>query len=126
WFGNDLPMVALDWFANTSYDRVYGYLDSSGVYGEALGQNFSAFGKDEFDPLINAAVSATSDSVAEKLYKEISLKAYEDAIMIWLIQPSRQLVYRDWLHGLYPTNYNPSYSKDLHFYGLSCPSRQIG
>ncbi len=115
---NNIPMIALDWFANTSYDRVYGYLDSSGVYGEALGQNFKEFAKKEFDPLINAAVSATSDSVAEKIYKEISLKTYEDAIMIWLIQPSRQLVYRDWLHGLYPTNYNPSYSKDLHFYGL--------
>lgn len=115
---NQFPMVALDWFNSTSYGRVYGYLASTGIYGRALGKKFRSLMKKEFDPLISAAVAATNNSVAEKIYKEIGMKAYNDAIMIWLIQPSRKLVYRDWLHGLYPTNYNPNWDKELLFYDL--------
>jgi peptide/nickel transport system substrate-binding protein len=115
---NELPMIALDWFGTSSYDRVYGYLSSHGVYGIALGKKFRDFAQKEFDPLINAAVSATNASEAEKVYKEIGMKTYEQAVMIWLIQPSRQLVYRDWLKGLYPDNYNPFRDKDLVFYNL--------
>ncbi len=115
---NDIPLIALDWFGTSSYDRVYGYLSSHGVYGLALGEKFREFARKEFDPIINAAVSAPTLEEAEKIYKEIGMKTYEQAIMIWLIQPSRQLVYRDWLKGLYPDNYNPFRDKDLVFYHL--------
>ncbi len=117
--GNEIPMIALDWFGTSSYNRVYGYLSSHSVYGLALGHNFRALARKDFDPLINAAVAATNTNEAQKIYKEISMKVYNQAVMIWLIQPSRQLVYKDWLKGLYPANYNPFRDKDLIFYNLS-------
>ncbi len=116
---NKTPLIALDWFSTSSYNRVYGYLSSHGVYALALGQKFREFLQKEFDPLINAAVSAPSLSEAEKIYQEIGTKVYKQALMIWLIHPSRRLVYRSWLKGLYPANYNPFRTKSLIFYNLS-------
>lgn len=116
---NETPMIALDWFGTSSYNRVYGYLSSHSVYGLALGHNFRVLARKDFDPLINAAVAATNVNEAQKIYKEIGMRVYNQAVMIWLIQPSRRLVYRDWLKGLYPANYNPFRDKDLVFWSLS-------
>ncbi len=116
---NEIPLIALDWFSTSSYNRVYGYLSSHGVYALALGQKFREFAQKEFDPLINAAVSAPNLNEAKKIYQEIGMKVYKQALMIWLIHPSRRLVYRKWLKGLYPENYNPFRTKDLVFYNLS-------
>jgi len=76
---NKIPLIALDWFGTSSYDRVYGYLSSHGVYGLALGEKFRELARREFDPLINAAVSASSTKEAEKIYKEIGMKTYQES-----------------------------------------------
>ncbi len=116
---NKTPLITLDWFSANSYNRVYGYLSPSGVYALALGHEFRVFTQKNFAPLINAAVSATSLGKAQKIYQKINMKVYDQAMMIWLIQPSRRLVYRSWLKGLYPENYNPFRDKNIIFHNLS-------
>ncbi len=115
-----LPIYALDWFADYAgpYDFAYPYLSSTGPYGASLGKNFISLAKKEFDPLINKSMKVTDPSERQKIYEEINLKAYKYATMLWLIQPSRQIIYRSWLKGLYPDNYNPMFNKELLFYKL--------
>ncbi len=115
-----MPIFALDWFADYAgpYDFAYAYLASTGPYGASLGKNFIELAKKEFDPLINESMKVVEPTKRQEIYKELNLKAYKYATMLWLIQPSRQIVYRSWLKGLYPDNYNPMFNKELLFYKL--------
>ncbi len=115
-----MPIYALDWFADYAgpYDFVYPYLDSNGPYGASLGKNFISLAKKEFDPLVTESMKVTDPAKRQKIYEELNLLSYKYATMMWLIQPSRQIISRRWLKGLYPDNYNPMFNKELLFYKL--------
>ncbi len=115
-----LPMYTLDWFADYAgaYDFVFPYLQSNGIYGASLGQNFIDLAKKEFDPLIGQAMQTADPAQQLKIYEQISNLSYQYAAMLWLIQPVSKIIYRDWLKGLYPYNFNQMFNKQIIFYNM--------
>ena len=113
-----LPYFMTGWFADypDADDFVYPFLYSTGYYGLTLGKGYQELAKKVFDPLINEAEDTTNVQQRLKLYKELSVKAYDEAAIMWLFQPLGNHVQRTWVKGWY---YNPMLRGMENFYALS-------
>lgn len=113
-----LPYFMTGWFADypDADDFVYPFLYSTGYYGLTLGKGYQELAEKVFDPLIDQAENTTDVQERLKLYKELSVKAYDEAAIMWLFQPLGNHVQRTWVHGWY---YNPMLRGMEDFYALS-------
>ena len=113
-----LPYFMTGWFADypDADDFVYPFLYSTGYYGLTLGKGYQELAKKVFDPLIDEARSITNIQERLKIYKELSVKAYDEAAIMWLYQPLGNHVQRSWIKGWY---YNPMLRGMIDFYALS-------
>ncbi len=113
-----LPYFMTGWFADypDADDFVYPFLYSTGYYGLTLGKGYQKLAEKVFDPLIDQAEDTTSVQERLKFYKELSVKAYDEAAIMWLYQPLGNHVERTWVHGWY---YNAMLRGMEDFYTLS-------
>ncbi len=101
-----LPLFIVGWLAdfpdphNFAVPFVASYGTFSGWQGEYMVENIF---KPYFDELVAAGMATTDQAERAKIYYEISKRAHEFAIDIWLPQAYGVRVVRDWLQG-FPFN----------------------
>ncbi len=91
------------------------FLRSDGTFGGFKGESYIEWAKENIDDLINRGVTITNPVEREKIYKELQQIPYEQALDIYLYQPTEHYVMRDWVKGWY---YDPILAPGLYFYDL--------
>ncbi len=86
WWGNDYPDPDNDAFP---------FMHSQGYYSSKQGFN-------KYDQLVEKGASTLDPTVRKEVYFELQKLAFEDAIDVFLIQPTQWHVAREWLKGWYP------------------------
>ncbi len=118
-FAGRLPFFVMGWTADypDAYDFAQPFLSSFGTYGNFLGDNFKKFAVKELNPLIVASMKTSVPEERAKIYKELTQKAHDYAVELYMVQPMDHHVQRTWVKGWY---YNPmSLMAGLDFYKLS-------
>ena len=118
-FAGRLPFFVMGWTADypDAYDFAQPFLSSFGTYGNFLGDNFRKFATKELNPLIVASMKTSVPEERAKIYKELTQKAHDYAVELYIVQPMDHHVQRTWVKGWY---YNPmSLMAGLDFYKLS-------
>ncbi len=118
-FAGRLPFFVMGWTADypDAYDFAQPFLSSFGTYGNFLGDSFRKFATKELNPLIVASMKTSVPEERAKIYKELTQKAHDYAVELYIVQPMDHHVQRTWVKGWY---YNPmSLMSGLDFYKLS-------
>ena len=118
-FAGRLPFFVMGWTADypDAYDFAQPFLSSFGTYGNFLGDNFKKLATKEFNPLIVASMKTSVPEKRAKIYRELTQKAHDYAVELYIVQPMDHHVERTWVKGWY---YNPmSLMAGLDFYKLS-------
>lgn len=118
-FAGRLPFFVMAWTADYpgAYDFAQPFLSSAGTYGKFMGSSFTELSKKEFDPLIVSSMKTTVPEEVSKIYADLAQKAHDDAVELYMVQPTAHQVQRSWIHGW---NYNPmSLTGGIDFYKLS-------
>ncbi len=91
------------------------FLRSDGTYGGFKGDVYIKWAEENIDPLIAKGVTATDPAVREEIYKELQQISYEEALDIYLYQPTGNYVFRDNVKGF---AYDAINEPNLYFYQL--------
>lgn len=113
--GRRIPLFVTGWRADfpDAHNFVQPYMHSQGAY--AVRQSLSKVAN--YDDLIMAAAREIDNEKRAELYKELQLKAYEDAIDIFLIDPTDRIWQRTWVNNW---TYNPMWPGiPRYLYGVS-------
>jgi len=95
------------------HNWVHAYLHSQGNYSRTI--NMAEEMVAEYDALIEQAASLTTLEERRPLYEQLQLKAQQDAVAIWLFQPTSYHHLQTWIKGFY---FNPAVPFD-YVYALS-------
>jgi len=100
-----LPIHVGSWVEDfhDPHNWVYGFLHSEGLWSGTF--NLPEDVATEYDALIERAASLTTLEERRPLYEQLQLKAQEDAVAIWLVQPVTYGHLQTWIKGFY---YNPA------------------
>ncbi|MFP4370635.1 MAG: ABC transporter substrate-binding protein [Halanaerobium sp.] len=98
------------------HNFVVPFLGSDGTYGGFKGEDYVSYAEENIDPLIEEAVSLTDPDEREEIYRELQQISYDQAIDMYLYQPTAQVVMKDWVKGWY---YDPIRDPGQYFYDLS-------
>jgi peptide/nickel transport system substrate-binding protein len=110
----ELPTFVGGWIGDfpDPHNWVNAYLHSQGDFSHAI--NMPEEIAAEYDALIEAAASRTKVEERRPLYEQLQLKAQEDAVVIWLVQPVNRAHLQRWIQGFSYTSEWANY-----IYGLS-------
>ncbi|MFP4016390.1 MAG: ABC transporter substrate-binding protein [Halanaerobiales bacterium] len=114
---NKFTLGFIAWGADYAdpHNFVVPFLRSDGTYGGFKGEDYTEWAKENADPIIEEAITTTDPDEREKIYEELQTMVYENAVDIYLYQPSAQVVMRDWVEGWY---YDPIRDPGIYFYDL--------
>jgi peptide/nickel transport system substrate-binding protein len=114
---NKFTLGFIAWGADYAdpHNFVVPFLRSDGTYGGFKGENYIEWAQENIDPLIEEGISTTNPDEREEIYKELQNMAYENAVDMYLYQPSAQVIMRDWVEGWY---YDPIRDPGMYFYDL--------
>jgi peptide/nickel transport system substrate-binding protein len=112
------PMWILEWNADypDPHNMAYPILHPTGFYGSALGAAYHEWANKELAPLLDQGVSEFDPAKREALYQEICKRAEDNAVIVFLYQPTRVHVEREWVRGWF--NNAITESAGRHFYLL--------
>ena len=112
------PMWILEWNADypDPHNMAYPILHPTGFYGAALGAAYHTWAKENMSPLLEQAVSEFDPKKREALYQEACKRAEDNAVIVFLYQPTRVHVEREWVKGWF--NNAITESAGRHFYLL--------
>ena len=109
-----MPAFILGWLADypDPHNFIYTFYHSRGDYGKYYGKPYKVFaqkpqaffGGKSLDEVIEEAAEELNPEKRQKLYEEIQLFAFDNALGIPIYQPVGIRVHRSWLKGWY---YNP-------------------
>lgn len=99
-----------------SHNFAVPFLRSDGTYGGFKGDVYIKWAEENIDPLIGDAVSSSDPAVRADIYKELQQISYDQALDIYLYQPTGNYVFRDNVKGFV---YDPINEPNLYFYALS-------
>ncbi|MCF8002249.1 MAG: ABC transporter substrate-binding protein [Halanaerobiales bacterium] len=104
-----LPLQIGGWLADfpDPHNFVQPFLHSQGYYGAKRGENYQEWAKENVDPLIDEGISELDRSKREGIYKELQSIAHEQAIDVWIDQPTGARIQRNWVKGWYPNPMRP-------------------
>jgi len=108
-----LPIYVGGWLEDfhDPHNWVQPFLHSQGAYGRVI--NMPEDMAAEYDAMIEEAASLTDPDARREIYEELQLKAQEDAVVIWMYQPTDRYQFQEWINGFY---YNPAYSDQAYSY----------
>lgn len=114
---NKFTLGFIAWGADyaDAHNFVRPFLSTDGTYGGFKGESYQKFAKENIDPLIEKAISSTDPEKRREIYSELQNIAYENAIDMYLYQPTAHIVMRDWVKGWY---YDPIRDPGQYFYSL--------
>lgn len=112
------PMWGLEWNADypDPHNMAYPILHPTGFYGSALGKAYHDWAYKTIAPLLDEGVKEFDQAKREEIYKKIGQLAEENAVILFLYQPTRIHVERDWVKGWF--NNAITESTGRHFYLL--------
>jgi len=112
------PMWGLEWNADypDPHNMAYPILHPIGFYGSALGKAYHDWAYKNMAPLLDAGVKEFDMAKRKQIYRQIGETAEENAVLLFLYQPTRIHVERDWVHGWF--NNAITESAGRHFYLL--------
>jgi peptide/nickel transport system substrate-binding protein len=107
-----LPIFVDGWIEDfhDPHNWVYASLHSQGAWSD-MPEELAV----EYDALIERAASLVTLEERRPLYEQLQLKAQQDAVAIWLLQPLGYRHLQTWIKGFY---YNPAMAYD-YVYALS-------
>ncbi len=91
------------------------FLRSDGTYGGFKGDVYIKWAEKNIDPLIAKGVTATDPAVRADIYAELQQISYEEALDIYLYQPTGNYVFRENVEGF---AYDAIAEPNLFFYHL--------
>ncbi|MFP4016461.1 MAG: ABC transporter substrate-binding protein [Halanaerobiales bacterium] len=91
------------------------FLRNDGTFSGFKGESFKEWAKENTDPLIAEAVSTADPEERAELYAKLQQIAYDEALDIYLYQPTGHYVFRDNVKGFV---YDPINEPNLNFYDL--------
>ncbi|MBA7486894.1 Heme-binding protein A [subsurface metagenome] len=118
-FAGKLPMFTDGWGDDyLDPDNVITtHMASYGLCSQTYGAPYIEFAKKNVDPLCDKAAISTNPEERTELYKQLLKIAHDQAISIYLFQPTGNHVERTWVKGWH---YNPIIlGWGVDFYGLS-------
>jgi len=95
------------------------YMGSQGLIGASFGEAYREFAKKNVDPLIEKGLKETDPAKRAEIYEELTKIAHDQAISIYIYQPSSYHVQRDWVRGWYYNPIRPNGSDSADLYSLS-------
>jgi peptide/nickel transport system substrate-binding protein len=100
-----LPIYVDGWFEDfhDPHNWVHAFLHSQGAWSYVIHMPEEVAA--EYDALIERAASLVTVEERRPLYEQLQLKAQEDAVAIWLFQPTSYQHLQTWIKGFY---YNPA------------------
>ncbi len=112
-----LPMYAVGWGGAVAdpYYFAQPFYASSGTLGSFLGKAYVDWAKSNMDPLVRESMETLDASKRAKIYRELNVKAYNNALYLWLSQPLAFEVQRKEVKGW---TFNPT-RPGIDFYELS-------
>jgi len=117
-FAGKLPMFCDGWAGDTcAHGVINSHMASYGLCSQTYGTSYLEFAKKNVDPLCDKAMKSTNPEERAELYKQLLKIAHDQAISLYLYQPTGQYVERTWVKGW---NYNPMVLRGgVDFYNLS-------
>ncbi|WP_036223925.1 ABC transporter substrate-binding protein [Mesoaciditoga lauensis] len=112
-----LPMYPVGWGGAVAdpYYFAQPFFASTGTLGAFLGKAYTEWAKINMDPLVNESMKTLDPKKRAKCYTELNVKAFKNAIYLWLAQPLAYEILRSDLKGW---TYNPTRPGE-DFYELS-------
>lgn len=95
------PMWGLEWNADypDPHNMAYPILHPTGFYGSALGKAYHDWAYKNLAPLLDQASAELDPAKRKTLYEQIDKLAEDNAVILFLYQPTRVQVQRDWVKG---------------------------
>jgi len=112
------PMFVTKWTADypDPYDFAWGYYTTD-IYASNFGQDFNDFVQKNLTPLVSSLITNTVPSQRAEIAKQLAQVDHDNALYIWIDQPTGYWVERTWVKGWY---YNAMISGEgPYFYSLS-------
>lgn len=91
------------------------YLRTDGTYGGFKGEDYKEWARENIDPLVNEGAATADPERRLEIYTQLQNLAYENALDIYLYQPTGNYVFRDNVKGFV---YDPILEPGLYFYDL--------
>jgi peptide/nickel transport system substrate-binding protein len=97
------PLWELEWNADfpDPHNFVYPILHPNGFYGAALGETYHEWAEENVVPLIDKGIKEFDIDKRRAIYEELVNLSEENAVILFLYQPTRVHVQRDWVEGWY-------------------------
>lgn len=97
------PMWGLEWNADfpDPHNFAYPILHPNGFYGAALGEAYHKWAEENIVPLIDQGIKEFDQEKRREIYEKIGRLAEENAVILFLYQPTRVHVQRSWVKGWY-------------------------
>ena len=84
-------------------------------HGDKGGYNYSYYGSDETDKMIEDARYSTDEAEREEIYKKIQHRLASDFVYMWLVNETALSVQRSWVKGFnYDPTWHETYRPDLY------------
>lgn len=111
---NKLVVIASGWVADyyDSYDFIYPYMYSEGLYGKELGLLYRSWQKQNIDPIINKINSTQDKYMLQAYYNLLISYNYYFQLGVYIQSPKYILI-----HDEYEYDVNPMYS-GVYFYAV--------
>jgi peptide/nickel transport system substrate-binding protein len=117
-----MPMYTSGWGGAVAdpYYFAQPFYASSGTLGAFLGKAYVEWAKKNMDSLVNESMKTLDSKKRAEIYRELNVKAYNNALYIWLAQPLIFEIQRDSIKGW---TFNPTRpggaAAGIDFYELS-------
>lgn len=112
-----LPILISGWLEDyhDPSNWVQPFMSSNGAYSRT--QHFPKELADKYDEMISRGLKSVDPEDRQPIYEELQNLAYEDAITIFLYQPTRRRYFQSWVEGWY---FNPLHPEPYaNIYALS-------
>ena len=112
-----LPASFGGWLADfpDPHNFVQPFLDSSGYYANRRGDTYKNWADEVgINDLIAEGISTTDSAKREEIYKKLQKLSIDNAIDLWIDQPTESNTRRTWVKGWYPNAVRPG----VDFYSM--------
>lgn len=105
-----LPASFGGWLADfpDPHNFVQPFLDSAGYYAGRRGDTYKEWAEESgLNDLISEGISTSDPARREEIYKELQQMSIDNAIDLWIDQPTGSNTRRTWVQGWYPNAMRP-------------------
>ncbi len=111
------PLFNIGWLADfpDPHNFVVPFAQSTGTFSGWQGDTLVNMFKENYDPLISAAMATSDQAVRAEIYYQIEQMSFDDCYDIWLPQANGWRTIRDWVQG---AAFNPVFPGGYYYYSV--------